>query len=260
MKRELVESKIVLLLTGTIVPQFKVTVSDPETRLKEYIKSVQWYLDNTPYKVVFCENSGYTSFCEQLREAGANLERFEYITFKPKAMIGGPGYMEWEILREIKNKSLFIDDATFFVKGTGRLILTNIKSVMNQFSSCRDSFFAGEFARDFQSMTTTFFAFTPDLYEDLLSIQDEIVKKYVEISIIKFVHKQFKKDPESIILFNRPLLISGRSGHYGHIYDTPSWKIPIRYLRRVQRLLEWHLITIPKYRKIMMHEKIIENG
>lgn len=124
-----------------------------------------------------------------------------------------------------------------------------INSVMKQFSNLKGSRFAGNYARDFMSTGTTFFAFTPDLYDDILSIHEDILNNYVEIAIMNFIHRQFKKDENSIVLFNRPLFVSGRSGHYGHVYDDPKWKKPLRYVRKGQKLLEWHLITKRKFRK-----------
>ena len=245
------KSNVVLILTGTITPQIstKMVITDPDTRLNEYLRAVKWYLENTPYKVVFCENSGYANFTNHLGEV--DYDRFEYITFKKEKIIGGAGYGEWEILRTIKEKSAFVKDATIIMKCTGRLILLNVKNVMSQFSNLHGSCFAGNYARDFLSMGTTFFAFTPDLFDDILSIHEDILHNWVEKAIIIFVHRQFKKDPKSIVLFNRPLFVSGRSGHYGNTYDTPMWMKPIRYIRKSQRLLEWHLITKRKFRKIL---------
>lgn len=241
------QQNIVLILTGTITPQIstKMVITDARVRLIEYHNAVRWYLDNTPYKVVFGENSGYSDFCLLFSEE--DLRRFEYISYKKETVIGGAGYGEWEILEEIKENSLFIKDATLLLKCTGRLVLTNITSVMRQFSTLNSSCFAGNYARDFLSMGTTFFAFTPDLYDDILSIHNDILNNYVEIAIMNFVHKQIKKDPKSVVLFNRPLFVSGRSGHYGNRYDTPMWMKPIRYLRKIQRLLEWHFITKRKF-------------
>lgn len=234
------KNNIVLLLTGTITPQvsFKMTARDPSQRLSEYVKSIEWYLKNTSYKIVFGENSGFVQFKEELGNVDEN--RFEFICFKDEKLIDSAGYQEWEILKQVKDKSKFIKDASIIIKGTGRLILTNINCVMRQFKLKHRSVFCGHYAPDFQSMTTTFFVFTPDLFDDLISIQDDILIKYVEISIMNFVHKQIIKDPHTVLFFNHPLFISGQSGHYGTIYDTPFWKKPVRYFVKLFRIAQWH--------------------
>jgi len=241
-------ANIVLVLTGTITPfiHFKVVAKDPHSRLEEYVKSVTWYLKNTPYKVVFCENSGFTNFMQYIIPNFDHCEldkRFEYLTFVSKDYGGGAGAGECDILRRVQKESRLIRNASIIVKCTGRLILTNLTTVMRQLKKSNHSFFAGDYAIDFRSMTTTFFAFTPDLYDALLTIQPLINKdNYIELAIMHFVHSQIRKDPSSVLFFNHPLLISGRSGHYGTVYDTPLWKIPLRYLYRLIRILKWHQI------------------
>lgn len=231
---------VVLVLTGTITPfiSFKLVANNPELRLKEYINTVKWYLVHTPYKVVFCENSGYKNFERYL--SFDTKKRFEYITFTDVEGNSGAGYGECNILRKVQESSNFVKEASVIVKCTGRLILTNIMGIMQQFKNINHSFFAGDYAADFKSMNTTFFTFTPDLFDRLLEIQPMLSKdNYIEKAIMHFVHAQCRKAPETVLYFNRPLFISGRSGHYGTVYDTPKWKVPLRYLRKIYRIIQW---------------------
>lgn len=52
--------KITIFLTGCINPNTKegLAISDAAVRKQQYIDAIKWYLANTPYRIVFCENSG----------------------------------------------------------------------------------------------------------------------------------------------------------------------------------------------------------
>ena len=52
---------VVLLLTGCVKPNVTndvLTVTNVETRARQYVEAIRWYLENTPFRIVFCENSG----------------------------------------------------------------------------------------------------------------------------------------------------------------------------------------------------------
>ena len=51
---------ITIFLTGCIHANTKegLAISDATVRKQQYIDAIQWYLNNTPYNIVFCENSG----------------------------------------------------------------------------------------------------------------------------------------------------------------------------------------------------------
>lgn len=191
--------EIVLLLTGTITPNIKTKMvqADPAARLNEYLMAVIWYLENTPYKIVFGENSGFTEFKQKIESIGGdrNTNRLEYITYKTETVTGGAGYNEWEILKRVRHESLFLKDADAVVKITGRLIITNIKGLLKQVPFPRKTFFIGDYAADFLSMGTICFVFSPDLYDDILAVQHKTRENYVEIAIMHFVHGQCKKAP-----------------------------------------------------------------
>lgn len=71
--------QVVLLLTGCIQPNIKndiLAVTDVETRKKQYIEAIKWYVQNTPYKIVFCENSGYNISAEVSNSGGASRVSF----------------------------------------------------------------------------------------------------------------------------------------------------------------------------------------
>lgn len=67
--------QVVLLLTGCVQPNIKndvLAIKDVETRKNQYLEAIDWYIKNTPYKIVFCENSGYDLKSEMAIRGGAN--------------------------------------------------------------------------------------------------------------------------------------------------------------------------------------------
>lgn len=122
---------IVLLLTSCINPGgMKYTVlQDKEERKKQYIKSVKFYLENTGYRIVFCDNSGEDvgSLKEMVTDS-----RIEFLSFRgndyDKSF--GKGYGEYGIIQYAFQHSRFIGEATIVVKITGRLIVNNLVEVI----------------------------------------------------------------------------------------------------------------------------------
>lgn len=48
--------QVVLLLTGCVQPNIKndiLAIKDVEIRKKQYQEAIDWYVKNTPYKIVF---------------------------------------------------------------------------------------------------------------------------------------------------------------------------------------------------------------
>lgn len=129
---------IVLFLTACINPQgmaFTV-VQNCNERLGQYIKALQWYLDNTQYPILFVENTKFdiVPFFQRYIENG----RLEVLSFDgnnyDKSI--GKGYGEAMILEYgIKNsKILALYPDVMIVKITGRLICNNINVLLKYHS------------------------------------------------------------------------------------------------------------------------------
>ena len=130
MNREKV--RVVVLLTGCVVPNTTdyLVIADIESRKAQYLKAIRWYLSNTDFRIVFGENSG-TDLSDYISEVWR--DRVEFITYKSEPVVPdrGKGYKEMEILEYCYVNSFFLKDCEVIVKGTGRLILKNIVSLVN---------------------------------------------------------------------------------------------------------------------------------
>lgn len=120
--------KYVILLTACVNPSgmpFTV-LTDTSERLRQYRDALDFYLNETPFPIVFCENtlcdfsSDYKSFIDN--------GRLEYLTFDGNRFdkSKGKGYGEANIMEEAFRRSRLLATCDMLVKITGRLIVRNI--------------------------------------------------------------------------------------------------------------------------------------
>lgn len=124
--------KTILLLTGCVVPNCvdNLCVRDAEIRKGMYIDSIKWYLSNTPYDIVFCENSG-TDLSSYLPKD----DRLEFLTFTApdnSSEAQSRSSRELAIIKYAYENSAKIAPGNLFVKITGRLKYLNIVETANK--------------------------------------------------------------------------------------------------------------------------------
>lgn len=97
-----------MLLTGCVTPNVTDTLycTNPEERKQQYATAIRWYLENTPYKLVFAENSG----CDlsPLFEEYKDRTEFLTCTMKPTIPERSRSYKEMEILEFVSKSSKLI--------------------------------------------------------------------------------------------------------------------------------------------------------
>ncbi len=122
-----------ILLTACINPDGMsfTKISNETTRMEQYRKALDFYLENTPYPIIFTENSNvdisqhYTKYI--------NNGRLEILTFSGNEnKERGKGYGEANIIEYAINHSTKLEEGTIIVKITGRLIVENINEVINK--------------------------------------------------------------------------------------------------------------------------------
>jgi hypothetical protein len=118
---EFVEKKsldnICILLTSTIYVNPKknhLCNTDPSNRIETYLKSVKQWLENTNFKIVLVENSGY-KYSELKKYTETYKHRFEMILFKEDEL-------KDEVFDEIGAQALRLpDDYLYTSKGTSEM-------------------------------------------------------------------------------------------------------------------------------------------
>lgn len=125
----LIEKNIILLLTGTINPINKHFTSfvDPVKRKFDYINTIQYYLENFNYPIVFVENSNEdisSSFKTAIQENRLEILYFDGNNYPQEY---GKGFGEMACIEHGIEHSIKINDNSFIFKITGRYKITNLK-------------------------------------------------------------------------------------------------------------------------------------
>ena len=131
----------VILMTATVAPNgTKYTyLQDPETRKLQYLEAIDFYLRETAYDIVFCENTGANLFDEI--ESPEKYGRLEYLTFYGNDYDTnlGKGYGEARIIEYAIRNSHRLKSADFVIKITGRVKILNIDKLSRKISKNRES-------------------------------------------------------------------------------------------------------------------------
>ena len=127
-------SNIAILLTGTVTPNGMVNtvLQDPILREKQYIDAIEYYLNETNLRIVFCENSENNIFHKI--NSGKKATQLECISFYGNNYDKnrGKGYGEAAIIKYALENSEFLKSADYLFKITGRVKIGNIKSLIKK--------------------------------------------------------------------------------------------------------------------------------
>lgn len=129
-----IDKGAVILLSACINPNGMslTALQDQKQRKIQYVDSIRYYLDNTNYPIVVCENSG-TGFGDTFAKEEAS-GRLEILCFEGNNYDRsfGKGYGEAEILKYIFANSKLVKSCRCTIKITGRVKITNIYNVLDQ--------------------------------------------------------------------------------------------------------------------------------
>jgi len=113
-------------------------LTNSNERYLMYREAIQWYLTNTSFPIVVCENTN-TDMTEGFVKDILS-KRIEFITYPgnnhPTHL--GKGYGEGQIVKKAFEKSILLSNAENVIKITGRYIITNIKTLVKCASSHKD--------------------------------------------------------------------------------------------------------------------------
>ena len=128
-----------LLLTACINPDGMpfTKVSDKDVRMQQYRKALDFYLDETPYPIIFAENSN-TDISPYYSDA-IQSGRLEVLTFAGNDnKTKGKGYGEACIIEHVLDHSKMLTADSVVVKITGRLVIKNLTDVLTKTFPCQD--------------------------------------------------------------------------------------------------------------------------
>lgn len=232
---------MVLILTATVHPAdgvFGLTVSDAAERCRQYKEALQYYIENIPgINIVFCDNSDMdiSQFDDMVKLSLENNCRLEILSFKgdvQETLKKGKGYGESEIITYALRHSKLVkeDKDKFFVKVTGRLILTNLAKMMPRFNNFIIYINTSIDGYNRTIADTRAFAMNTDYYSMLFETAGRHVDDQNGLFLEKIYYDTIRK--YTMPTRNMPYYprIIGVSGSSGYQYTYKEWKCRIKDL------------------------------
>lgn len=217
------QENIVLLLTACVNPNGMsfTFLNDQNERLKQYIDSLKWYLNNTYFKILFVENTNFD--ISGLFKNEIQTGRLECLTFEGNNFDRqlGKGYGEAMILKYALNNSLMLKKSTTIVKITGRVVVKNIQNLINRFNDADTVYTDFSRLKSDRNKLPSVFVIAPKSFwflflnnvnyiNDSQNIYFEHVLKY---TVDYWIQKQHKYN-----IISLPIHYSGISGSTGCTY------------------------------------------
>ena len=251
------ERRIILILTGCINPNCNdiLTLKDAEQRLQQYIEAINWYLKNTPYYIVFCENSGtdismYHNF--------KNQNRIEILTFTSSSntIDCSKSYKEMEIIHYVYMHSKQIETGDIFVKITGRLKLLNIVEHITYFSNhIKDTsaeYISCDMSKRHIWSDSRFFYFTQPFWGRLLSKMNLISIHYEFERALGACIIEGRKEDLTLIYPPSLQRVSGVGGGFGCTYELPDKEYKKKNLGKIFERFLFRIGLLPMPKKIFL--------
>ena len=127
-----------ILLTATIQPKgmINVAIINPEERLAQYKEAIEFYINQTNFNIVFCDNSNILLDIKSLNIINKTRKKdIEILTFDGNSIKSkGKGYGEMEIINySLKNSNIIknIDENKRIIVATGRVFVKNASNLCN---------------------------------------------------------------------------------------------------------------------------------
>jgi hypothetical protein len=185
---------------------------DADIRKKQYLDSINYYYQNTKYKIVICNNTG-DDFHGVFNY---DSNRFEYLYFDGNNYnpTFGKGYGEFEIIKYALYHSRLISQCDNLIKVTGRLIIPNISEVITYTRSSLDlspDFVLTRFKRNNRFAYSTCIV-APKLFFKYFVSQENVLNDSKGYYLETFLYDILQKKMFDHFTFLKPLIIIGVSG------------------------------------------------
>lgn len=226
-----------LFLTSTVKPSVIPYWGSVEVRKKEYINAIKFYLENTSYRILIVDNSGYDFNVDFPNEG--RLEALSFVETSKNTK--GKGYGEILLMEYGFKHSKFIREANQIVKITGRHIIKNIDKLLafcNQENAVYvDSTLKIDFARSYFFVAPkSFYIANLFLKKELMNDGDGVYLEHILAQSIKEWMNHGNVYHEFLI----PIHIEGRPGISSVAYQAPNIK------RKIAIASKFYLMEIKK--------------
>jgi len=220
----------VILLTACVNPggMSSTRLQDTEIRLEQYKQALSFYLSETPYKILFVENTQYDFSHDFI--SYINSGKLEYLTFAGNNYNAslGKGFGEAQILLHAINNSHFLKDASVIIKITGRIIVENVMQLysMVNISAKKNVMIACNIRPSKKLGTSTFFVCKKKF---LINYFFPHINQINDANHIWFEHILYKaiiqcqRSHGKCLIFPRPIKIKGIAGTTSLSYPKTKW-------------------------------------
>jgi len=221
--------EVVLILTGTVKPNVEfVARADVDRRIEDYRKSISFYLEETPFPIVFAENSGFDPKSSEPFKSLSRNERFRWVSLKAHPDVTkGKGFQEFHMLDTLLDMDIC---GQYFVKITGRYLVKNIGSMTRRMNAPLHI----DLHRKMRVAITGCFAGEIGFYQrhlkGLYAQADDRNNRYIEHVLYDKLSKTGIHD--SVELLPENPLFEGFSGSHGHTMARNPYKMKIRSIER----------------------------
>ncbi len=243
---------MVILLTACVNPNGMAltALQDTNERLKQYEDALKWYLDNTSLPILFVENTE----CDLSPKYEALIEegRLEMLTFRgndyPREL--GKGFGEAKILEYALKHSKLLTNADSVVKITGRLICSNVNTIIREIK--RPNTVMGLLIKDrwsrMQCKSQVVVLPVKFIRDYFLPSSDKLNdgEKYWFEHLLWDASEKWQHDGNRFKEFVHLPILKGQSGSMGTIYTNSVWDIMMQPLRAfVHRRFHYYGVLNP---------------
>ena len=242
----------VILLTGCINPNGMpfTMLTDTSERQRQYVDAIHYYINHTDCKIVFCENSN-TDISSLFDNDQSRLEILTFLGNQDKQR--GKGYGESQIIEYALHHSSFINEDSVIIKITGRLLVNNIRQIIDSLKYKND-FVTCLFHSDLKFADSRIFCGTTSFYKEFLRYKERM-NDFEGIFFEHILASTVLESSYRFIPFTEEPLISGISGSTGKQYHKHH---PEERTRILYQCYAWILLKQVHQHSLHRHPNLSE--
>jgi hypothetical protein len=231
----------IIFLTGCINPNGMAftALQDPDIRREQYIATIKFYLQHTDKRILFVENSN--NDISAWFENEIHNHDVEIITFDGNNYdkLLGKGYGEMLIIEYALAHSVFIREADFIFKITGRLQVLNIKAICRQIDKDETIQILMNFQQNLSYADSKCWGAAKSFYSDILILNKNIIDDskgiHFEHALSKAAHLAIAKGYNFQFIADLPRYSGIKGSENKKFNDSVLYWIPL-YIKHKMRL------------------------
>lgn len=212
---------VIIFLTCCVNPKGMsfTQINDIKIRAEQYYEAINFYLDNTSYRILIVENTLFN-----LPNIFLDNNRIEYLTFDGNNFNKelGKGYGEALIIEHALNNSNFLkkNKESYIIKITGRLSTLNVNKLIDSLPDKNKGYISANITWKQNLAYSYFFISNFKFLKKIVEKKDFINDSkgnYFESLLVQTI-KKMNKNGLHFLCLSEPIRIKGVSGSTGNRY------------------------------------------